>query len=215
VALANTEQFMRQARLATPSTKRGNAALSHILKVEGEIVQAAGNLGSGVSLRTEFPAGGFGNALRTASQVIASQAGVAAVRVTLNGFDTHQNQPGQQANLLKQLAEGLAAFKSALIELERWNSALVMTYAEFGRRAAENNSNGTDHGTANVHFAMGGQVRGGLYGHAPALERLDNGNLAHTLDFRSLYATVLEKWWGGDAKATLGGRFQPIDLLRA
>ncbi|MCX7153829.1 MAG: DUF1501 domain-containing protein, partial [Proteobacteria bacterium] len=143
VALTNTEQFLRQSRLATPAARRGNAALTHILKVEGEIVQAAGSLGSGVALRTEFPNGEFGNALRTASQVIASQAGVAAVRVTLNGFDTHQNQPGQQANLLKQLAEGLAAFKTALMELNRWNSTLVMTYAEFGRRAAENNSNGT------------------------------------------------------------------------
>jgi uncharacterized protein (DUF1501 family) len=215
VALTNTEQFMRQARLAATSSKRGNAALAHILKVEGEIVQAAGNLGNGVELRTVFPAGEFGNALRTASQVIASQAGVAAVRVTLNGFDTHQNQPGQQANLLRQLGEGLAAFKAALVELNRWNSALVLTYAEFGRRAAENNSNGTDHGTANVHFAMGGQVRGGLYGESPMLDRLDNGNLAHSIDFRSLYATVLEKWWGGDAKATLGGRFQPLDLLKS
>lgn len=215
VALNNTEQFMRQSRLATPSAKLGNAALAHILRVEGEIVQAAGNLGSGVSLKTEFPTGEFGNALRTASQVIASQAGVAAVRVTLNGFDTHQNQPGQQANLLKQLGEGLSALKAALIELNRWNSALVMTYAEFGRRAAENNSNGTDHGTANAHFAMGGQVRGGLYGEGPALDRLENGNLAHSVDFRSLYATVLEKWWGADAKATLGGRFQAMDLLKS
>jgi uncharacterized protein (DUF1501 family) len=215
VALTNTEQFLRQSRLATPSAKRGNAALAHILKVEGEIAQAAGNLGTGAALRTEFPSGEFGNALRTASQVIASQAGVAAVRVTLNGFDTHQNQPGQQGNLLKQLAEGLASFKSALIELNRWNSALVMTYAEFGRRAAENNSNGTDHGTANAHFAMGGRVRGGLYGPAPQLDRLDNGNLAYGIDFRSVYATVLEKWWGNDAKAALGGRFQAIDLIRA
>ena len=214
VALSNTEQFLRQSRLATPSAKRGNAALSHILKVEGEIVQAAGNLGAGVSLRAEFPNGEFGNALRTASQVISSQAGVAAVRVTLNGFDTHQNQPGQQANLLKQLGEGLMAFKAALQELNRWNSALVMTYAEFGRRAGENNSNGTDHGTANTHFVMGGQVRGGLYGPAPQLDRLDNGNLVHAIDFRSLYATVLEKWWGGDAKAALGARFQTVDLLR-
>ena len=137
------------------------------------------------------------------------------MRVSLNGFDTHQNQPGQQAKLLQQLAEGLVAFKAALQELSCWNSALVMTYAEFGRRAAENNSNGTDHGTANSHFAMGGQVRGGLYGPAPQLDRLDNGNLVHSIDFRSLYATVLEKWWGNDAKAALGGRFQPVDLLRA
>ena len=72
VALSNTEQFLRQSRLATSSAKRGNAALSHILKVEGEIVQAAGKFGAGAPLRTEFPNGEFGNAMRTASQVIAS-----------------------------------------------------------------------------------------------------------------------------------------------
>ena len=74
----------------------------------------------------------------------------------------------------------------------------------------------TDHGTANVHFALGGRVKGGLYGEPPRLDRLDgNGNLASSLDFRSLYATVLDRWWGLDATAVLGERFTPVSLLRA
>jgi uncharacterized protein (DUF1501 family) len=78
----------------------------------------------------------------------------------------------QQAALLRQLAEGLASMKAALVELGRWNDALVMTYGEFGRRAQENHSNGTDHGTVAPHFLMGARVRGGLYGLPPTLSRL-------------------------------------------
>jgi uncharacterized protein (DUF1501 family) len=217
IALTNTQQFLNQARLAAPSsgTGGGSSALGHLLKVEADIAQAAAGLNGNYAFRTEFPKGEFGNVVHTAAQVIANKSGVAVVRLTLNGFDTHQNQPGQQANLLRQLAEGLVALKSALQELNRWDSTLVATYAEFGRRAAENNSNGTDHGTANVHFVLGGRVKGGLYGQAPQLDRLDNGNLAYAVDFRSVYATVLERWWGLGSANALGGRFGTIDLLRA
>ncbi|CAB3782434.1 hypothetical protein LMG28614_01455 [Paraburkholderia ultramafica] len=141
--------------------------------------------------------------------------GVAVIRLTLNGFDTHQNQPGQHAALLRQLAEGLASMRSALVELGRWDDTLVMTYAEFGRRPRENQSNGTDHGTVAPHFVMGGRVRGGLYGVPPTLARLDgNGNLPVGVDFRQLYATVLGPWWGLDASAILQQRFEPLPLLR-
>ena len=108
------------------------------------------------------------------------------MRVTLSGFDTHSDQPATQARLLGELARGIVALKSALDELGRWNETLVLTYAEFGRRPRENLSNGTDHGTANVHFALGGRVAGGFYGEAPALDRLaGDGNLGHALDFRA------------------------------
>jgi uncharacterized protein (DUF1501 family) len=215
IALANTDQFQRQARMAQPVQARGNSALSHILKVEADVAQAAAGLQGSHAFRTEFPQGPFGNVVKTAAQVIAAPAGVAAVRLTLNGFDTHQNQPGVHANLLKQLGEGLTALKSALVELGRWESTLVVTYAEFGRRPQENGSNGTDHGTASAHFVAGGRVRGGLYGQAPQFDRLEGGNLLHAVDFRSLYATVLERWWGVPATSALGGRFAPLDVLRA
>ncbi len=139
---------------------------------------------------------------------------MAALRLTLNGFDTHQSQPGRHAGLLRQLAESLAALKAALVELGRWDSTLILTYSEFGRRARENASNGTDHGTASAHFAVGGRVAGGLHGEAPRLDRLEGGNLVHTVDFRSLYATVLERWWGMPATPVLGGRFAPLALIR-
>ncbi len=216
IALTNPEQFLRQARLAAPAGRGGNAALAHILKVERDIAEAASRLHAGHAFRTEFPRSSFGNAVRTAAQVVASPAGVAVVKVSLDGFDTHSNQPGVHERLLKDLGEGLAALRSALTELNRWNSTLVMTYAEFGRRPRENQSGGTDHGTANAQLLLGGRVKGGLYGLPPALDRLDgNGNPPYAADFRDLYATVLERWWGVDPAGVLGGRFRPIDLLKA
>jgi uncharacterized protein (DUF1501 family) len=214
IALANTEQFLRRARLAQPAAGRNNKALAHILKVEGDIVQAASHLSGRTTFATDFPGGAFGNAIRTAAQIIANPSGVAVVRVTLSGFDTHANQPGTHAALLTQVANGLVALQAALVELGKWDDALVLTYAEFGRRPKENQNNGTDHGTANVHFALGGRVAGGLYGAQPDLARLSaDGNPAHALDFRAVYATVLERWWQVDSRDALDGRFVPVPFL--
>lgn len=239
IALVNPAQFIKASRLATPvSLHERNPELAHILDVENDIVKAADRLRpreGQFPLKTAFAPGAFGASIKTAMQVLAAGdapkkvplggtpqgtpldgQGVAVIRLTLNGFDTHQNQPGQQAALLKQLAEGFASMKAALVELGRWNDTLVMTYAEFGRRPRENQSNGTDHGTVAPHFVMGGRVRGGLYGVPPVLTRLDgSGNLPVGVDFRQLYATVLGPWWGLDSAAVLQQRFEPLPLLRA
>ena len=216
IALANTDQFLRRAKLAQPAAIAGNPALAHVLKVEADIVQAAMHLDARYVFKTEFPAGNFGSAIHTACQVIANPSGVAVVRVTLSGFDTHTNQAGTQARLLKDVANGLVALRSALDELGKWNDVVVLTYAEFGRRPRENISGGTDHGTANVHLALGGRVAGGMYGAAPDLGRLStDGNPAYALDFRGAYATVLDQWWGVDSRAALGGRFEPVPFLKA
>jgi len=216
IALANTEQFLRQARLAAAEGKTRNKSLQHILKVEGDILQAASHLTADHTFTTEFPDGAFGNAIKTACQVVANKAGVAVVRVTHAGFDTHTGQPATQARLLSELARGIVALKSALMELERWNDSLVLTYAEFGRRPRENLSNGTDHGTASAHFALGGRVAGGLYGAQPRLDQLSgDGNPRHAIDFRGVYATVIERWWGVPSASTLGGHYSPLPILRA
>ncbi len=214
IALADTAQFLRNAKLALPGSDERNAALKHILGVENEIIHAAGKLNTNRVFSTAFPRTGFGNQVRTAAQLVASNAGMATVRLTLSGFDTHAAQSGTQANLLKEMAEGISALKSALLELNRWDSTLVMTYSEFGRRPKENQSGGTDHGTANSHFVTGGKVRGGVYGKAPALNGLDgNGNLPFAVDFRSMYATVIDKWWRLDSGKILQGKFAPLDWL--
>ena len=216
VALANTEAFLRRARLASAAPPTRNKALEHVVKVEADIMQAAAHLDARHDFRTEFAAGAFGASIRTACQVIASPGGVAVVRVTLAGFDTHGGQPATQARLLGEVSQGIVALKSALAELGRWDDTLVLTYAEFGRRPKENLSNGTDHGTASAHFALGGRVRGGFYGEAPLLDRLGgDGNPAYALDFRQVYATVLERWWGVPASGLVAGRFGAIPMLQS
>ncbi len=216
IALTNTEQFLRLAKLAGSTGSSGNAALNHLLRVERDVAQAASSLKETYALRTEFPVHQLGKAFRTAAQVIASNAGVAVVKVSHTGFDTHSNQQNVHARLLKELAEAAVAMRAAMQEIGRWNSTLIMTYAEFGRRPKENQSAGTDHGTANAHFVLGGRVHGGIYGVPPALTRLDgNGNLPFAVDFRELYATALSRWWGIDSGAALNGRFTPLEMLKA
>ncbi len=170
------------------------------------------------ALKTRFPANPFGASIRTAMLLLASakpRRDVAVLRLTLNGFDTHQNQTRQHAMLLTTLSDGLFAMRRALIELGRWDEALVLTCSEFGRSARENQSGGTEHGTAAPHFVAGGRVRGGLYGAAPQLARLDgNGNLPLAIDFRQLYSTVLGAWLDLDASAILQQRFEPLPLIR-
>lgn len=215
IALADPEQFLRRAKLAAPEGAARNSALAHILKTESDIVQAASHLAGSHTFATTFPNGAFGNAVKTAARVVANEAGVAVVHLSLGSFDTHAGQAATQARLLSELAQGLAALEAALRELGRWDRTLVLTYAEFGRRPKENQSLGTDHGAASVHFALGGRIAGGIYGAAPRLDGVGDGNLPYAIDFRQVYATVLDGWWGADSRGVLGARFEPLPLLRA
>jgi len=214
IALANPEQFLRNVRLARAGGESRNPALAHILRIERDVLLSAERLHAGRKFASEFPPGAFGNAVNTAAQLAANEAGIAVVRLSLGSFDTHANQQGVHANLLRQLGEGLAALREALVEIGRWDSTLIATYAEFGRRPRENQSGGTDHGTASAHLVMGGAVKGGLYGAPPALDRLDGeGNLPFAVDFRSYYATLLERWWRIDSKAVMRDKFGLLDFV--
>lgn len=219
VSLNNPQAFVDQARLASPHAVRGNPALQHLLRVEADVSQAAQGLrAERHEFATSFPDGAFGNGVRAAAQVIASQrgrGGVPVITLTLGSFDTHQNQLVTHANLLRQLAQGLVALRAALTELGAWDRTLVMSFSEFGRRPRQNQSNGTDHGTAAPHFIAGGAVRGGLYGQPPDLSRLDAAqNLVFTTDFRQLYASIARDWWGVNPQTVVRGAFEPLPLLK-
>jgi uncharacterized protein (DUF1501 family) len=88
-----------------------------------------------------------------------------------------------------------------------------MCFSEFGRRVAQNNSNGTDHGAAGPMFVSGGQVKGGIYAKYPVLTDLDAGDLKYTTDFRRVYATLLDRWLNADSSSVLGNRFEPVSFL--
>lgn len=209
IALTDPDQFLRLARLARPDAMAsGNASLAHVLRVEREIQRSADRLHAGREFRTAFPAGPFGNAVRVAAQLAANREGIAVVRITHDGFDTHANQAPAHANLLRQLDQGLAALRDALREIGRWDETIIATYAEFGRRPRENESGGTDHGTASVHFVLGGGVKGGLVGESLQLDRLDaTGNPAHQLDFRDYFGALASTClgWPGTVAPAGGG----------
>jgi uncharacterized protein (DUF1501 family) len=215
LALGNTMPFAGTSPHGHDHGVTEPEALVHVLRTESDIARAASRLHGSYAFTTTFPTSAIGSAVRTACSVIAEAKDVAVVRITQNGFDTHANQAATQARLLGELAQALAALVTGLDELHRYGDALILTYAEFGRRPRENASGGTDHGTSNVHFALGGQIAGGLYGAAPALDGLSaDGNLAYAIDFRSVYATALERWWGVDSRAILGGRFGTLPIIR-
>ena len=137
---------------------------------------------------------------------------VIAIKVALGGFDTHANQAPTHERLLAFLATNLATLRQNLIGAGLWNDVVVMTYSEFGRRARQNASAGTDHGTSAPHFVMGGGVKGGLHGVYPSLSDLQAGDLRHTVDFRNVFATLAQGCWG--QRCDFGLRQpQRLDLL--
>ncbi|MDB5888378.1 MAG: Tat (twin-arginine translocation) pathway signal sequence domain protein [Rhodocyclales bacterium] len=218
VTLGANGDFEREARLATLTNRAGGGALAHVLKVEADVSHAAQSLGNArqtnIALKTEFPNHDFGRTCRTACETLARYNGVAVMRLTIGSFDTHQNQSGRHSALLTQLSEGMASLKSALVELGNWDDSMIMTYSEFGRRPRENQSGGTDHGTVAPHFVMGGRVRGGLYGQTPTLAHLDEtDNLPWQIDFRQMYATVLDRLWQLPSEDLLGGKFQSLNIV--
>jgi uncharacterized protein (DUF1501 family) len=161
----------------------------------------------------EYP-GNLGAQLRRAAQVIAANLGVRLLWVSQDGYDTHSKQAPAHQALLGELAGALAAFQKDLEKQKSAERVLVLTFSEFGRRVEENASGGTDHGAASCLFLCGAKVKGGLAGRYPSLEKLDEGDLIHTVDFRGVYAAVLAKWLGCDAGALLGEKFQTLELLR-
>ncbi|HLZ25163.1 MAG TPA: DUF1501 domain-containing protein [Ktedonobacterales bacterium] len=166
--------------------------------------------------KAQYPTTSFARGLQVLAEVIVQGLGLRVGYVTLGGFDTHSAQDTDQPKLLKDLAEGLAAFYADLTAHNAAGDVVVMTWSEFGRRVEENASAGTDHGTAAPLFVLGNAVQGGIYGEPPDLNDLDSaGNLKFTTDFRSVYATVLDRWLGAPADSVLGGSFGDQAFLPA
>ncbi|MDB5093980.1 MAG: putative Twin-arginine translocation pathway signal [Candidatus Eremiobacteraeota bacterium] len=160
-----------------------------------------------------YPANGFAQQLALAAKLIGSSAGSKIVFVSIGSFDTHAGQRAQQDRLLGYLGDGLLAFYADLSAHGLDRKVMTMTFSEFGRRVAQNASNGTDHGTAMPLFVIGGGVKGGIYGEHPSLTDLDRGDLKFSTDFRSVYATVIERWLGRDPGPVLGGAYPSLAFV--
>jgi uncharacterized protein (DUF1501 family) len=172
-----------------------------------------------------YPNNGFGQALQAIAGAMAKDIGTKVFWVQTGGFDTHASQDtiadaGAYVKLMISLNDGLSAFYGDMKNLGLMNDTLVLSFSEFGRRVTENGSKGTDHGAASVMLAMGGGVRGGLFGTAASLNpdpqntTLENGSgdVHYDSDFRSVYAKVIDNWLGGDSVGVLGGNFRKSGL---
>ncbi len=161
----------------------------------------------------DYPKTPFATGLNLAAAVIASGVGTKVIYISLGSFDTHVGQRGTQDRLLQQFGDGMKAFYDDLAAHRLDGSVLTMTFSEFGRRVEENANRGTDHGTAAPMFVIGGDVRSGIYGDHPSLTDLDFGNLKWHTDFRSVYATVLERWLGVQSSPVLGASFDTLNFV--
>ena len=165
---------------------------------------------------TPAPTGdAFVRRMTVAARLVNADLGFRVLDVPLDGFDTHDDQPTNHANLLTALDTGLATFFSTL-HPSFWNRVTVVTMSEFGRTPYSNDSAGTDHGTANVQFVMGPNVRGGHYGGAPSFDTIDNqwDRFDMTVDFRHVLGTVIDGWMGGGASTILNGQYQNLGFFQ-
>jgi uncharacterized protein (DUF1501 family) len=205
----------------TTSAKAADTLLSFLRRstldahAKSERIIAAINAGT-----ADYPSFGLAQNLRTIAQLVRADIGIRVFVAELGGggiggFDNHANQLGNHCALLHELAESVGAFLNDLKRDRLLDRVLVMTFSEFGRTVKENGRRGTDHGAAAPLFLAGGKVTGGLVGTHPSLTDLDNGALRFQIDFRRVYATVLDRWLGVDSRTVLGASFEPLDVLKA
>ncbi|NQY22101.1 MAG: DUF1501 domain-containing protein [Campylobacteraceae bacterium] len=140
--------------------------------------------------------------------LLDSKLSIPVIKVSQKSYDTHSNQKERLDSLLKDLDKSLESFVYELKKRDLFNNVLIMTYSEFGRRVKENGSNGTDHGTATFSFILGGDVKGGMYGEYPSLDNLDKNNQIYTLEYKTLYNTILSKWF-----LQKNNKFNTYDIL--
>jgi len=212
-AQRNSEiQTLRTGLAQAEGTAEGEFLRQSILTAltDADILAAAG---SAYTPRGVYPANGFGNSLKLVAQLIGADIGTSIYYVSLGGFDTHSNQVTAQASLLTTLDQAIQGFLTDMDAINRTSDVTLMTFSEFGRRVAQNGSNGTDHGVAAPMFLIGGGLTGGLYGQYPSLTDLTSGDLKMKVDFRQVYGTVLQGWLGISPDSILGGDFGQLPIF--
>jgi uncharacterized protein (DUF1501 family) len=218
-------EALRERGVATRMAAYVTPDRPHLSFVNGSLEGALGTLDrvalvNAYAPSVAYPTDGFGKALQTVAGSIAGGIGTRVYWVQTGGFDTHANQGnaggGAYANLMGTVGDGLLAFYSDLQNQGLLGDTLVLQFSEFGRRVTENGSEGTDHGAGGMMMAVGGSVRGGIYGTTASLDTdaanptLENNgrDVKYETDFRAVYAKVLDGWLGTDSVAILGGDFR-------
>ena len=204
--------------LAGPTAKPGGSVLDFIERTALDAQLSSDEILS-ISSRTknqaDYPASQLGNSLKLVAKLIGGGLPTRIFYVSQGGYDTHTNQTGTHARLLKDLGDSVKSFRDDLKAQGNFNRVLLTTFSEFGRRVSDNASGGTDHGAAAPMFVIGEEVKAGLLGRYPSLAPKDlfQGDLNYTVDFRTVYASVLENWLKTDSSVILGKHFDPLAVI--
>ncbi len=196
---------------------KGEETIDYLYKTMSETLSSADYIYKQSKLHPTnqtYPSTNLGKDLKTIASLILSDINTKVYYVSLGSFDTHVNQEGQQKRLFTELNDAVKAFTADLKKNNRFDDVLMMTFSEFGRRVSQNASGGTDHGTANNMFFIGGGLKQkGLINLLPDLSDLNDGDLKYKVDFKNVYATVLNKWLGADDKMILGKKFEHLSFI--
>lgn len=163
--------------------------------------------------RGKYPDGQLAGQLQMVARLIAGDFPTRVYYVAQGGYDTHADQLGNHARLLGDFSQGVTAFLDDLRKLKISDRVVVLAFSEFGRRVAENGSSGTDHGAAAPMFVFGDSIKGGLHGAPPDLADLVDGDVKHKIDFRQVYASLLDNWLHTPSKQILGREFPGLEIV--
>jgi uncharacterized protein (DUF1501 family) len=194
-----------------------DAPVDYLYKTMAETLSSADYIFEQSRLRptkTTYPKTELGNNLKTIASLILSDINTKIYYVSLGSFDTHVNQHNTQQRLFKEMNDAVASFVQDMKDNHRFDDVLLFTFSEFGRRVAQNASGGTDHGTANnMFFISGGLKQKGMINALPDLTNLVDGDLQHKIDFKNVYATVLNKWLGANDQLILQHQYNYLDFV--
>ncbi len=211
---SSNERFYKEINAAHKTTEE---TVDYLYKTMSQTISSADYIFEQSKLHPSsatYPGTELGKNLKTISTLIQSDINTKVYYVSLGSFDTHVNQEGQQKRLFTELNDAVKAFTADLKKNNRFQDVLLMTFSEFGRRVSQNASNGTDHGTANnMFFISGGLKQKGLLNALPDLSDLNDGDLKHKVDFKNVYATVLNKWLGTNDKMILGKQYDHLKFI--
>ena len=213
----NAESLQQELLIAAAPEPSSDDLLGFIRSSTSTALQTSERIqeiGRRSTTTTSWPEGPLSRELQTISGLIRAGLETSVYYVSLGGFDTHAQQPDAHARLLRQLGDGVSALMKDLNDAGQADRVLVMCFSEFGRRVAENASDGTDHGTAGPVFLIGNNVVPGLTGTLPDLNQLRDGDLQYSTDFREVYADLLQNWFRTDSEKILGGSWKPCGAVR-
>ncbi len=163
--------------------------------------------------KVPYPENGLAERLKLVAQLIDAEVGARVYYVEHENYDTHADQAAEHARLLGELSSATTSFYQDMKARGHGKRVMILTFSEFGRRVKENGSKGTDHGAAAPVFLVGGKVKAGVIGTHPRLDKVDDGNLKHSCDFRSIYTTILDQWLGIKSKDVLSEKFTGLQIL--